>query len=177
MNIDLHVHGAPWENSWAGYRRAVWYGWKAGLDIIGICEHGPRFNHRVPFRSLHLSELDKYFDILEEIRLEFAGEIEVLFGIELDYNENMAGYYQDLLPRFPLDYIVGSLHTVRDWVIDLPGSFEESSLAGLDALSLYEVYFEELKNAHEGTGDAMRKREETHRMAEANRAFAHFARY
>jgi len=37
--------------------------------------------------------------------------------------------------------------------------------------------FEELKSAHEGIGDAMRKREETHRMAEANRAFAHFARY
>lgn len=147
MKIDLHVHGAPWENSWAAYRRAVWYGWKAGLEVIGICEHGPRFNHRVPFRSLYLSELDKYFDILEEIRLEFAGEIEVLFGLELDYNEKTAEYYRDILPRFPLDYVAGSLHTVRDWVADLPGSFQESSLAGLDAKGLYEVYFQEMKNA------------------------------
>jgi small subunit ribosomal protein S7 len=37
--------------------------------------------------------------------------------------------------------------------------------------------FEELKNAHQGTGDAIKKRDETHKMAEANRAFAHFARY
>lgn len=36
--------------------------------------------------------------------------------------------------------------------------------------------FDELKNAYEEMGDAMKKREETHRMAEANRAFAHFAR-
>ena len=36
---------------------------------------------------------------------------------------------------------------------------------------------EELKNAVDGTGDAIRKKDETHRMAEANRAFAHFARY
>ena len=36
---------------------------------------------------------------------------------------------------------------------------------------------EELKNAFEGTGDAIRKKEDTHRIAEANRAFAHFARY
>jgi small subunit ribosomal protein S7 len=36
---------------------------------------------------------------------------------------------------------------------------------------------EEIKNASEGTGDAMRKREDTHRMAEANRAFSHFARF
>ncbi|KAJ8899051.1 hypothetical protein K2173_010204 [Erythroxylum novogranatense] len=32
----------------------------------------------------------------------------------------------------------------------------------------------EIIDAAKGTGDAIRKREETHRMAEANRAFAHF---
>lgn len=35
----------------------------------------------------------------------------------------------------------------------------------------------ELKDAYEGTGDAVRKRDETHRTAESNRAFAHFARF
>ena len=37
--------------------------------------------------------------------------------------------------------------------------------------------FEELKNAFDGAGDAVKKKDDTHRMAEANRAFAHFARY
>ena len=32
----------------------------------------------------------------------------------------------------------------------------------------------ELKDASEGRGSAVRKREDTHRMAEANRAFAHY---
>jgi small subunit ribosomal protein S7 len=36
---------------------------------------------------------------------------------------------------------------------------------------------QELINAYNNEGAAVRKREETHRMAEANRAFAHFARY
>ena len=36
---------------------------------------------------------------------------------------------------------------------------------------------DELMNAYNGTGDAVKKREDTHRMAEANKAFAHFARY
>ena len=35
----------------------------------------------------------------------------------------------------------------------------------------------ELKNAFDGAGDAVKKKDDTHRMAEANRAFAHFARY
>lgn len=36
---------------------------------------------------------------------------------------------------------------------------------------------DELIDAMNGTGSAMKKREDTHKMAEANRAFAHFARY
>ena len=32
----------------------------------------------------------------------------------------------------------------------------------------------ELMDAAEGRGSAVRKREDTHRMAEANRAFAHY---
>jgi len=34
--------------------------------------------------------------------------------------------------------------------------------------------FEELKNAHEGLGDAIKIRDDTHKMADANKAFAHF---
>jgi small subunit ribosomal protein S7 len=35
----------------------------------------------------------------------------------------------------------------------------------------------ELTDAYNNTGTAVKKREDTHKMAEANRAFAHFARY
>ncbi|MFC1722495.1 30S ribosomal protein S7 [Patescibacteria group bacterium] len=42
---------------------------------------------------------------------------------------------------------------------------------------MYERLFKELKDAYDGTGDAIRKRDETHKSAESNRAFAHFARF
>ena len=35
----------------------------------------------------------------------------------------------------------------------------------------------ELVSAYNGEGAAMKKKDETHRMAEANKAFAHFARF
>lgn len=35
----------------------------------------------------------------------------------------------------------------------------------------------ELLDAYNNTGDSIKKREDTHKMAEANKAFAHFARY
>lgn len=43
--------------------------------------------------------------------------------------------------------------------------------------SFDDVMAAEIVDAHNSTGSAVKKKEDTHRMAEANRAFAHFARY
>lgn len=40
--------------------------------------------------------------------------------------------------------------------------------------ALYKKLYEEFKAANEGIGEAIKKRDETHRMAESNKAFAHF---
>ncbi|HAZ29322.1 TPA: 30S ribosomal protein S7 [candidate division WWE3 bacterium] len=39
---------------------------------------------------------------------------------------------------------------------------------------MVEKLTEELKNAHQGIGDAIKKRDDVHKMAEANKAFSHF---
>jgi len=42
---------------------------------------------------------------------------------------------------------------------------------------MLEKLHEELKSAYEGVGSAIKKRDDTHKMAEANRAFAHFGKF
>lgn len=44
-------------------------------------------------------------------------------------------------------------------------------------MSMEDRIAQELVDAYNQTGPAVKKREDTHKMAEANRAFAHFARY
>jgi small subunit ribosomal protein S7 len=43
-------------------------------------------------------------------------------------------------------------------------------------ISMEDRIAQELVDAYNNTGNAVKKKEDTHRMAEANRAFAHFAR-
>jgi small subunit ribosomal protein S7 len=43
--------------------------------------------------------------------------------------------------------------------------------------SMDKLLFEELLDAYNNTGSAMKKRDDLHKMAEANKAFAHFARF
>lgn len=61
------------------------------------------------------------------------------------------------------------IHLAMTWIL---GAAQHKSGKSFDVLLA-----DELMNAYNNTGDAVKKREDTHKMAEANKAFAHFARY
>lgn len=59
-------------------------------------------------------------------------------------------------------------HLTTMWFVQAARARKGMSMADRIAL--------ELQDAYNNTGSAVKKREDTHKMAEANRAFAHFAR-
>ncbi len=61
------------------------------------------------------------------------------------------------------------IHLAMNWIL---GAARAKSGKSFD-----QHLADELMSAYNNTGDAVKKREDTHRMAEANKAFAHFARY
>lgn len=61
------------------------------------------------------------------------------------------------------------IHLAMTWIL---GAARGKSGKSFDLLLA-----DEFMNAFNNQGDAVKKREDTHRMAEANKAFAHFARY
>jgi len=61
------------------------------------------------------------------------------------------------------------IHLAMTWILD--------AARGKSGKGFDQLLADELLNAYNNQGDAIKKREDTHRMAEANKAFAHFARY
>lgn len=61
------------------------------------------------------------------------------------------------------------IHLAMTWILE--------SVRGKTGKSFGKLLAQELMDAANNQGDAMKKKEDTHRMAEANKAFAHFARY
>lgn len=145
--MDFHIHGSPWTHGWTNYRRSAWNGYQAGCEIIGFAEHAPRMNPELPFKSLYFRDLEKYFDILEEIRVEFAGKLEVFKGLEIDYHEGMVEHYRRLIPELPLDFTAGAVHSVNNWIVDLRDTLSESEYRDADAYELYDVYFQQIQKA------------------------------
>jgi small subunit ribosomal protein S7 len=60
-------------------------------------------------------------------------------------------------------------HLAMTWIL--------SATRGKSGKSFDKLLAQELMDAFNNQGDAIKKKEDTHRMAEANKAFAHFARY
>lgn len=48
---------------------------------------------------------------------------------------------------------------------------------GRKGVPMYKKLATEIQEAADGTGSAIKKKEDVHKMAQANRAFAHYARY
>ncbi|MFC1621953.1 30S ribosomal protein S7 [Patescibacteria group bacterium] len=69
---------------------------------------------------------------------------------------------------YPLKHDRSEALAIR-WIIDAAKNKEGTPM--VDRL------YNELQGAFEGTGDAVKKRGETHKTAESNRAFSHFARF
>lgn len=61
------------------------------------------------------------------------------------------------------------IHLAMTWILD--------GVRAKSGRSFDKLLAQELMDAFNNQGDAMKRKEDTHRMAEANRAFAHFARY
>jgi len=154
--IDIHTHPSPWRTSWQSFRQFAHQAWKNRLRILGICEHAPRQNHRVPWRSLYFHEMDWYFQTLEEIRMEFNGALEVLRGLEIDYHAPILGIIGPVLDRYPVDYVMGAVHFVDEWVIDDPETLKLEPYRRYSAEDLAEMYLRRLEEAaHSGMFQVM----------------------
>lgn len=83
----------------------------AGVNILTITDHAP-FPVDADNRLL-ASELDRYFDDIEQARMDYEGQITILRGLEFDYMPGAEAFTRDLLARYPLDFAIGSVHYVE----------------------------------------------------------------
>ncbi len=98
-----------------------------GFTSIGISSHAP-----VPFPNTYAMLPDQLADYVAEVRrlqAEYAGQIAIALGAEIDVIPGLQDYYTATLLPHDFDYFIGSVHFVgNDPHNGLPWEFD----AGLD---------------------------------------------
>lgn len=96
----------------------------AGLVSMGFSGHAP-----VPMENAFAikdeNSLAEYFKELASLRAKYAGNIGIYLGLEVDHIPGITHPFKDFRDNWPLDFIIGSIHLVKNpegklWFIDGP---------------------------------------------------------
>lgn len=139
--FDYHVHSefsvdckVPMA---ASCRAAV----AAGVTEIAFTDH---VEHEPADLGYGFYRADAYRAALEQVREEFAGQLTVLAGAEVDFNTRTAPQVERFLAAHRFDFVIGSVHYGDGGVIIFPEYFQGRSLD-----DVFLPYFEQIQAAVE----------------------------
>ena len=141
--IDFHIHTSLSHDSEEEMENYIKKAIDNGDKIIGFAEH---YDYDAFLDGeLSLTNLDEYYAKICDMRAKF-GQIEVLFGIELGYNKLTVDKFNEVLNKYPFDFVINSVHNVEG-----EGDFVERYFKGRTKEQAYLHYFNTvLKSLNDG---------------------------
>lgn len=112
MIANYHTHTRRCHHADGSEREYVENALKAGLEILGFSDHAPYVYPRgyVSFYKMTPSQLEDYVDTILSLRREYAGQIEILLGLEAEYYPALWEDFLRLLEPYPIDYLLLGQH-------------------------------------------------------------------
>jgi len=112
--LDLHTHHHRCGHASGTIEQFIQAAIECGLRVIGISDHAPYFaseqDHLHPDTAMAKSEFPRYVEEVLLLKERYKDRIEVLLGIESDYFPEHEALYKDVYAKFPMDYVIGSVH-------------------------------------------------------------------
>lgn len=146
MLTDYHVHMAETGKFTVDYYQEYLSKAKSrGISELGISEHAYFFYETKQIlsnpwvdnrRHLHFKDYQAFFD---EVR---AASLPIKMGIEMDYTPGKEAEMKEFIQAHPFDYVIGSVHWIGDWGIDLADYQDEYSKR--DIKEVYKQYFDQI---------------------------------
>lgn len=146
---DYHVHTYRCGHAGGATRDYVLAALERGLHEIAFTDHVPIYflpgDDPDPDCAMTRAELPGYVEEVLALKVEFAGRIDVLLGLEADYAEGQEDVLRDVLALYDWDVVLGSVHWVAGAWIDAPGSARRHETEG--STFLWDEYYRLLAKA------------------------------
>ncbi|MFD1019430.1 histidinol-phosphatase HisJ family protein [Thalassobacillus hwangdonensis] len=146
MLTDYHVHMHETGDFSTDYlKQYIAEARQKGIEELGISEHAYFFNETKPIlsnpwidnrRGIEFSDYQALFDQAE------AEGLPVKMGIEMDYTPGKEAEMKQFIDAHPFDYVIGSVHWIGDWGIDLATYRHEYEKRDIN--EAYRNYFDQI---------------------------------
>ncbi len=120
MIANYHTHTPRCNHAWGTEAEYVQNALTAGLKILGFSDHAPYFfpgDYYSTFR-MRPELLEDYVNAVLNVRRQYAGQIEIPLGLELEYYPALLPQLLPLLKDFPFDYMILGQHCLGNEVGD-----------------------------------------------------------
>ncbi len=139
MHTPLCGHAVGWPDEYA--QAAL----DAGLEEIGFSDHAP-FVHMVdPGVTMGMSQLPDYYAMIEKTQQRFKNDLRIKMALEADFIPGYEDKTQAIIDDYDYDYIIGSVHFIKDWGFDDPDQRERWDQE--DVNQVYSDYYELLRRS------------------------------
>lgn len=136
MRVDYHTHHYRCGHARGQMAEYIEAAIAAGLGEIGLSDHAPIYHlgdnpHVRPETAMSQWELPHYVAEVQRLKERYAGRITVRLGVESDYVLGWDAHYRGLWRQYPMDYVIGSVHWLDDWLIfwrELPKGRTEADI-------------------------------------------------
>ncbi len=137
--FDSHLHTSFSSDSDAPMEDMVLRGIALGLDDMCFTEHLDLDYPDNPDGFTFLVDMDAYFREYTRLKETYAGSISLRFGIELGMQMHLPHRYDDILSRYPFDFVLASQHLVNG-----EDPYDRIFWDGREEKAVYRSYFREL---------------------------------
>lgn len=111
---DCHLHTEFSTDSEAPVRSMIEEALNRGLHEICITDHYDKDYPKVPDYpgEAFVFDPEEYCMVLQNLQEEYKGRIAVRTGIETGLQTHLGEFYKKMIPAYPFDYVIGSVHLV-----------------------------------------------------------------
>jgi histidinol-phosphatase (PHP family) len=141
MIADYHMHTPLCGHAVGEPRAYVERGIAAGMTEIGFSDHLPLSRYDQPDYAMRPADVEAYVTTVLNLAREYAAEIRILLGAELDFFEETIEQDALMLAAYPFDYVIGSVHFIGEgFSYDHPDAGRRYTDFGVD--TVYRLSYE-----------------------------------
>jgi histidinol-phosphatase (PHP family) len=142
---DYHMHTPLCGHAVGEPQEYVEHAIKMGLEEMGFSDHAP-FVHMVdPGVTMGREQLPTYYEMIEDVKNRYKDQIRIKTAIEADFIPGYETKIQEILDDYAYDYVIGSVHFIKDWGFDDPS--QRSQWDEQDVNQVYRDYFDLLRQS------------------------------
>ncbi len=115
ITSDCHMHTEFSTDCDTPVREMVEGALKKGLKAICFTDHNDKdypFHEEIGIEDFTF-DTDRYFDNMRAYQKEYEARLDIRIGIEIGLQPHLGKYYQELIQKYPFDFVIGSIHVVH----------------------------------------------------------------